>query len=72
MDIRGGLKGKKTYIVVALGVILKLTDLTYSDISFIEFITSPELIQLLELLGIATVRAGIASLRNDSENVKES
>lgn len=56
------LKGKKTYIIVAIGVANVLTNFGYSDITFIEFVTSPEILKLLEILGIGTIRAGISKL----------
>lgn len=55
------LKGKKTYILVALGVLTLVVQFLSGDISFIEFVTSESVITLIELLGIGTLRAGVAA-----------
>ena len=52
-------KGKKTYILVGLGVLTVLTQTLAGDISFVEFFSSPELKELIMLLGIGTLRAGV-------------
>lgn len=53
------LKGKKTYILVILGVIALLVQFLVGDISFMEFVGSPQFVELIGLLGIGTLRAGI-------------
>jgi hypothetical protein len=55
------LQGKKTYILVALGVISLLVQFLAGDVSFMQFIASQQFIELLGLLGIGTLRAGVAS-----------
>ena len=54
------LKGKKTYIVSGLMVIIGLVNLFIGDVTLQNFLASEELRILLEGFGFATLRAGIA------------
>jgi len=56
--------GKKTYFIVAFGVATILVQFLSGDVTFMQFLASDALQQLLELLGIATVRAGVAKALN--------
>jgi len=56
------LSGKKTYILVILGVLTILIHYLTGDMTFMQFINSDEFIKLLELLGIGTVRLGISKI----------
>ena len=53
------LKGKKTYIVALLLVIISLLDVATGDLALADFLASDNLILLLEGLGIAALRHGI-------------
>ena len=53
------LKGFKTYILVGLGVLGLLVQFLTGDVTFMEFLNSPQLIELLGLLGIGALRAGV-------------
>ncbi len=53
------LKGKKTYFLVAFGVLSTLVQLISGDVSLIEFFNSSSMVQLLTILGIGTARAGM-------------
>ena len=53
------LKGKKTYFLVAFGVLALLVQFLTGDISFMQFLSSDSFVQLLELLGLGALRAGV-------------
>jgi len=53
------LKGKKTYIVAALLVLVSLVEFLSGDIPLGEFLSGADLLVLLNGLGLATLRAGI-------------
>ena len=54
------LKGKKTYIIVILGVLHVLVNYLTGDATFAEFIGSESVVQLIELLGLGALRKGIS------------
>ncbi len=54
------LKGKKTYIIVILGVLTILTQFISGDVTFAQFLASVSVVQLIELLGIGAVRKGVS------------
>ena len=56
------LKGKKTYFLVAFGILMTLVEALTGDITFMEFLTSGYMTQLLELLGIGGLRAGVSKV----------
>lgn len=56
------LKGKKTYILVVLGAITLGVQFLAGDITFIQFVSSDAMVQLVELFGIATLRAGVSKI----------
>lgn len=58
--MREFLKGRKTYIVAALMFLVALVDVLSGDMTIAEFFKSPELIRVLEALGLISIRAGIA------------
>lgn len=55
------LKGKKTYILVGLGVLTLLIQFLTGDVSLMQFLGSPQFMELLGMLGIGTLRAGVSS-----------
>ena len=55
------LKGKKTYIVSGLMVLVTLMQLLVGETTLQEFILSEHVITLIEAVGLGTLRAGIAS-----------
>ena len=55
------LKGKKTYIVSGLMVLVTLMQLLVGETTLQEFILSEHVTTLLEAVGLGTLRAGIAS-----------
>ena len=60
--IRTILKGRKTYIVAVLMVLVSAVSYLTGDISFIDFISSSDVQLLLEGLGLGALRAGIGKL----------
>lgn len=54
------LQGKKTYIIVILGFLIALVQFLAGDLSFMLFVQSPEFLALLGLLGLGTLKAGVA------------
>lgn len=56
------LKGKKTYILVVLGALTILVQFAAGDVSFMQFISSDAFLNLLELLGLGTIRAGVSKI----------
>jgi hypothetical protein len=53
------LQGKKTYILVGIGVLGALVHFLTGDLTFLQFVQSEEFIALLALLGIGTAKAGL-------------
>ena len=53
------LKGKKTYIVAALLVLVSLVNFLSGDIPLNEFLAGADLLVLLNGAGLAALRAGI-------------
>lgn len=60
------LKGKKTYIVSALMVMVSLMQLVTGDLTLVEFLNSEQMTQLIEALGLTTLRAGILQAQKDT------
>ena len=58
--MKAKLSGKKTYIVAGLMVIVAVINLVSGDIGLMDFLTNPNLILLLEGLGIGFLRSGIS------------
>lgn len=58
--MRNWLKGKKTYIISGLMVLVGLINLIMGDLSLADFVTSPHVMVLLNGVGFATLRAGVA------------
>lgn len=54
------LKGRKTYIVAFLLVVISVLDVITGDMSVVDLVSDPNMIVLLNGLGLATLRAGIA------------
>lgn len=54
------LKGKKTYFVIGFGVAIILVQFLVGDVSFMQFISSEAFTNLLELIGVGTLRAGVS------------
>ncbi len=55
------LKGKKTYLVAGLMVLVSILNLLTGDIGIAEFVTSPFFNTLLEGIGLGTLRAGMVN-----------
>jgi len=55
------LKGKKTYLVSELMVLVSLLDLITGDLGLVGFLSSPDLSTLLAGVGLGTLRAGVAA-----------
>jgi hypothetical protein len=55
------LKGKKTYIVSGLMVLVTLIQWLVGETTLQEFILSEHVTTLIEAVGLGTLRAGIAS-----------
>lgn len=53
------LKGKKTYIIAALLVLVALVKLTTGDTTLMDFFNDPNLIVLLNGLGLAALRSAV-------------
>ena len=54
-------KGKKTYVLSGLGFLVILVGFLSGDMSFIEFMQSPEFKWLWALLTASTLRAGMGT-----------
>jgi len=54
------LKGKKTYIVAILMVLVSVVKLLTGDMNVVEFFSSEYLLFLISGLGLGSLRAGIA------------
>lgn len=60
------LKGKKTYIVVGIGLILTILN-NYAGIAVPGFTPDPDWLKhSLELLGIGTLRAAVGGVKEDT------
>ena len=59
MNIITWLSGKKTYIVASLMVLIGIVNFVTGDIGFIEFITSENILILLNGLGMGGLRHSI-------------
>lgn len=53
------LRGKKTYIIAGLMVLVSLVKLIAGDMSIVEAISSPHINLLLQGFGLGTLRAGV-------------
>ena len=60
------LKGKKTYLVSGLMVLVSIIDLITGEISLAGFFTSPNLNTLLSGVGLGTLRSGVAANQSPS------
>lgn len=54
------LKGRKTYIVASLMVLVSIVKLAVGDLTFTEFFSGNDINTLLEGLGVGALRAGIS------------
>ncbi len=54
------LKGKKTYLIAGLMVLVSMLHLITGDMSLAEFVTSEHVNILLEGVGLGTLRAGVS------------
>ena len=54
------LRGKKTYIIAGLMVIISIIKLISGDMAIVEAISSPHFNMLLQGFGLGTLRAGVA------------
>lgn len=54
------LSGKKTYIIAALLSIIGLINVVTGDTTLVQFLNDPNLLVLLNGLGLAALRAGVA------------
>jgi len=57
IQVRSYLKGKKTYIISAIMIIVPLLNLIIGDITFVEFINSEQVMLLLGGGGFAALRS---------------
>ena len=55
--------GKKTYIVSGLLVLVSLVSLIAGEITLVDFLKGPDMLILLNGLGLASLRAGISKLQ---------
>jgi len=67
-SLRLWLQGKKTYFLVSIGVIAVFIKFLSGDMDITEFFMSPEFRELLFLLGIGTVKAGLG--RSTPKDIK--
>lgn len=58
--MREYLKGKKTYIVAFLLMVVAVVNFLAGDASMTEVLNDPNLLVLLSGLGLASLRAGVA------------
>lgn len=54
------LKGKKTFVIAGLMVLVALLNMITGEMSLVEFAASEHLNTLLEGVGLGTLRAGVA------------
>ena len=57
--MRQWLQNKKTYILISLGALVVLVQFLAGDLTFLQFVQSPEFLALLGLLGLGTFKAGV-------------
>ena len=57
----GWLRGKKTYLISGLMVAVGLIRMLVGEMSIAEFVMSPDVMALLNGIGLGTLRAGVAS-----------
>jgi len=57
----GWIRGKRTYIVSGLMVMVGIVNMVTGDMTVIQFFTSPDVSTLLSGLGLGTLRAGLAN-----------
>ena len=55
------IKGRKTYIVAGLMVLVSLLDVMTGDTGIMEFFKSEDLTVLLSGIGLGTLRAGVTN-----------
>ena len=55
------LRGKKTYIIAGLMVMVSIIQLVAGDISIVEIFSSPHFNTLFSGLGLGALRSGVAS-----------
>ncbi len=55
------LRGKKTYIIAGLMVMVSIVHLIAGDITFVEIFSSPHFNTLLGGLGMGALRSGVAN-----------
>jgi hypothetical protein len=55
------LQGKKTYILVVLGVVTLAVNFLAGDITLMQFLGSEQFTALIGLLGIGTLRAAVTN-----------
>ncbi len=60
------LNGKKTYIISALMVVVSLMHLVTGDLTLIEFLSSEQMINLFEAVGLTTLRVGVGQNQKDT------
>lgn len=53
-------KGKKTYILSGLMILIAIVKLASGDMTVTMFLNSPELLQILAGLGLSSLRSGVA------------
>ena len=56
------LKGKKTYIIATLMVLVSIVKLATGDMSFAEFFSSNDINTLLQGFGLSSLRASVAKV----------
>lgn len=66
--LRGRMKGKKTYLISLAIIGQSLIKLYYGDMNLYEFVVSPEVYHVLEGSGLASLRAGVQALLEQSKN----
>ena len=55
------LRGKKTYIGSGLMIVIGLVRMLVGEMSIAEFVMSPDVMALLNGIGLGTLRAGVAT-----------
>ena len=58
------LNGKKTYIISFLVVFISLIHLFTGDLTLKEFLNGEQIINLLEAMGLSTLRIGVSQTQN--------
>lgn len=57
------LQNKKTYILSGIGVLSVLVRFLTGEVGFMEFVNSPQFVELINYLGLATLRAGVGKIK---------